>query len=186
MKIYQPLTATYKLDFWKTKSELDLHCPLYARLQNDGFTVLSGRTYKGRVAFDIVVFKGRKAIAIIEVKREDLGHRVALDQTEQGFIYRQFGVPVILFWDMKKYDDLAEFLKSNRISKSEIGDDLRIQISKKEIMLTRLRDLRRRLDVASMAAFDAKSALPSHKELEQMEIVLEDFRDKVEELYKTI
>ena len=188
MKIYQPLTASYQLNELSVKSESDIHCVLYARLKQDGFRVSSGRSYKDWVAFDIVLFSeegNHEALAIIEVKRENEGHRIALDQTEQGFKYRQFGVPVILFWDLSKYDELVKFLKSEMTEDSNSGDDLRIETNSKSDLLRRLRDLHRRLDTAQMAAFDAKSVL-NNPELLQMEITLEKFRDKIQGLYETI
>lgn len=187
MRVYPPLSSTNELNVHDTKSELDVQIPLCAQLTADGFTVMAGltRASKGlkRVSFDVVVFKDKKAIAIIEVKREDEGHRIALDQTEQGFKYRHFGVPVILFWDLTQYDKLREFLNGSIKVRTQAGDDLRVDTSKKLAALGHLRALRRRLDVASMVAFDAKGVFP---EVAHIEATLEKFRDQIDEAYKTL
>lgn len=184
MRVYEPISSTHKLNKGETRTELDLHCDLYSKLKSDGFSVLSGRTYLKKYVFDIVVFdKKGKAKTIIEVKREDNGHRVALDQTEQGFKYRHFGVPLVLFWDMKFYEDLKKFLETGDADLSLSGEDLRIETSKKEFPLRRLQDLRRRLDTAAMAAFDAGVYFP---EVKNMETELEKFRDQVDEKYRSL
>lgn len=190
MRVYEPLSNSKNVHKPNSKSEFELQAGLYNRLKKDGFSV-SGNIdiFKGDhgVVFDLVVFKkDRQAIAIIEMKKEDIGFRVALDQTLQGVKYRHFGIPVVLFWDMIHYDELKKFLQEGEKQIESSGDDLRISESKKILRLTRLRDLRRRLDVAAMAAFDAKSVFPEFGKFKDIEAELERLRDYIDEVYRSL
>lgn len=184
MRVYEPLSASERVHKPAFETEADLQCDLAAKLRGDGFNISVGLNYRalardGRgLVFDIVVFRSKAAIAIIEIKRTSDGHRVALDQTIQGFKYRHFGVPVVLFWDLNEYDQLKNFLQGAEQNGSESGEGLRIENTSKKNRLIALWNLRRRLDTASMAAFDAK--------MPDMEKQLETWRDEVDAMHKNL
>lgn len=84
MRVYEPLSASERVHKPAFETEADLQCDLAAKLRGDGFNISVGLNYRalardGRgLVFDIVVFRSKAAIAIIEIKRTSDGHRVAL------------------------------------------------------------------------------------------------------------
>ena len=188
MKIFDPISNSNTLHLPDAQSEADLQAELYARLTHDGFRVRSEVTYKKfahawfNSTFDLCVFKGKDCIAVLETKRFDLGGKADLKQVEQLTRYRHFGVPVILFWDLEKYDELVCFL---RTGESERTEDFQVESEKDKLIRRRVKSLNRRLDVASMAAYDVNVVLPNSP-LAFMEKTLEEMRDKVAEQQKEL
>jgi hypothetical protein len=189
MRVYSPLTYLRRLNKRSDRTELDLQCDLYARLKSDKFDIRVAVPYAGEHCFDLVVFEcDGTAKAIIEVKRECDGFRVALDQTEQGFNYRQFGVPVILFWDMVDYEELKTTLLSphKKLKYAEDGTDLRIEQDKKRLVVNRLRSLAKSLDISLTTTFDAQFSLPDVIEFRELYQVLEKYKAFVDKMHRDV
>jgi uncharacterized protein (DUF302 family) len=81
-----------------TKSEFELQSELFSELKRIGFTVfgevpamLDGR----KSHFDLVVFDGKKAAVIIEVKNSPCRAVVYGKKTKQVKKYQAYGLPVI-------------------------------------------------------------------------------------------
>lgn len=181
MKVFDSLSDANRLNVPDEQSEHHLQAEIYSRLKRDGFTISCGQTYKRARGsewsseFDLCVFRGKRCIAIIEMKRCDVADKIPLRDIESITKYRHFGVPVILFWDLEKYDELVSFLNDGQ---HEIAEDFQLESAKEQTARFRLRALHRRLDVASMAAYDVNVALPNSP-LAFMEKDLEQMRDKV-------
>lgn len=154
MKIYPALNSIEKVHFHDTVTEADIQAQLFGELKKDGFSVKAGVNYlrAKKVAgcqFDLVIHKGKTAVAIIEVKSPFEGPRTDLNSTHQGLKYRSFGIPVILFWDMDNYPELKNFLK-NAVEKE-------LMVTSSTVFLRNpegYRRLHKALDIASMNAFD--------------------------------
>lgn len=179
MRVYQPLSADYHVASPSRQSEFETQAELYIRLKKDGFKVRGEITF-GRCRFDLVIFKKRKAIAIIETKSHTVGKRNSLD-TIQGVKYRQFGVPVIQFYDIDKYDELVIFL--NNIDSEFVSEEvLELQ---QPLRFQRLQTLFGRLKMAAFAAFDANNEVtdPDEKELtSRIEKTLEGFASQIDQI----
>ena len=96
-------------------TEFEIQAILYNRLTAAGFLV-RGETSTNRGRLDLVVFAGSdgrsrdvygEAAVVIEVKP----HKCPDGAEEQCKKYTTLGLPVILFWDLKDYDELESFLK---------------------------------------------------------------------------
>lgn len=147
MRVYEALTTLQQIQNPVRKSEFEIQASLYSKLKEDGFKVRGCVSLKRHKAqFDLVVFKGRKASAIIEVKAPDEGPTEDLDKTQQGMKYRVYGVPVVLFWSMEYYSDLKKFLQDNTVTQQPL-----IKETEKQEHLKRLRTS---LSIASMSAYD--------------------------------
>jgi hypothetical protein len=185
MRVYKPLNSSAIIHKQSTRAEFNLQADLYALLKRDGFDVV-GNVTLCKNSFDLVVYDSKgKATAIIETKQEDEGARVHLDQTIQGVKYMQFGVPVILFWDLSKYDELkTELLKDRKAFVNvKSSAESAFQEASKAAVVRSLELLRNKLDVASFAAYDVASTL-SKTDLANLEQTLETARDKVQRLYE--
>jgi hypothetical protein len=169
MKVYEPLNSLDKIDYPGWDTEADLQANLYAKLLADGFVVKAGLPYRanlgtGGCTLDLVIFKGRKAVAVLELKNIIIGPTTDLASSHQGLKYRQFGIPVVLFWDMDNYPELKKFLADEKFQQQEN----RFKNPKDPFVLKRLH---RSLDIASMAAYD----LGMH----ELEAELEKQRDRI-------
>lgn len=117
MRIYQPTDSLYEIPLNPARrTEFETHSDLFQRLKEDDFDVRAcfsvsvGAPKKRRgVIFDIGVFKEDKAICVIEVK-SDLTPLFKV--SSQAKRYRQFGIPLVLFWNMAKYSILKSFLET--------------------------------------------------------------------------
>jgi hypothetical protein len=196
MRIYTPLSSERTI---KPRpdviTEFDIQAELFVKLKNDGFYVEGDRRYHSgnqRVfpkmynlicRFDIVVYRHNKAIAIIETKRPDIAKTQTLD-TYQGVKYRQFGVPVVQFYDIADYQKLIEFLNGS-IKVENIKNDEVLEEKKPTQRWLRFQTLFGRLRHARSAAFDARAdaSNPKEKHLTQVvENTLEEFLSDMEEL----
>lgn len=169
MKVYESLNSLDKIDYPGWDTEADLQASLYAKLLSDGFLVKAGLPYRSSMegagcTLDLVIFKGREAAAILELKNTLVGPATDLNSSHQGLKYRQFGVPVVLFWDMTNYPELKKFLQGKTFQQQES----RFKNPKDSLVLKRLH---RSLDIASMAAYDL--------EMLELEAELEKQRDKI-------
>ena len=176
MRVYDSLNDSQKVHFSDRITESDTQAELYARLKKDGFTVKSAvgvaqKRSLGGVSFDLVVFKDKTAVAIIEVKSTTKGPEEDLDATMQGLKYRSFGIPVVLFWDMSFYDDLKTFLSSKKTKN--------VDLVKNTFNSGALKDLYKSLDITSMRAFDLRHHSQEFQELERL---LEEKRDRVKSI----
>jgi len=176
VRIYPPLNQVSTIGRTtqlKTK-EPQVQAELFRLLVNDGFDVLAGvpirQIARGLgVQFDLTVFKNRAAQAIIEIKSEVRGPTEDLDATMQGLKYRSFGIPVILFWDIKEYSELKKFLISQVIPEQQSP---KMQTVNRDC----LQRLYKSLDIASMSAYDVG--------MHELEAELERHRDFVKERLK--
>ena len=167
MQIYEALNSTQKLHLPDRDTEADIQAQLFAKLRKDGFNVKVGVTWaisrkNSGCQFDLVIFKDKMASVIIEVKSPFEGPQTNLDESHQGLKYRSFGLPVVLFWDMKDYSALKEFLNNSEtkeISEPKHGEEA---VKNPEY----LKRLHRALDIASMSAYDLGLAELEH-DLEQ-------------------
>lgn len=181
MKVFDPLSDANRLNVSDEQSEHQLQAEIYSRLKRDGFVVSCGQTYKRargsewNSEFDLCVFRGKRCVAIIETKRTDVVDKIPLRDIEAITKYRHFSVPVVLFWDLEKYNELVSFLNDGA---HEAAEDLQLASVKEQTARFRLRALHRRLDVASMAAYDVNVSLPNSP-LASLEKDLEQMRDKV-------
>lgn len=103
----EPTSASNKIVDTTVDSEFEVQAWLYWMLKQAGLTV------KGEVKqpflndgkrsacrFDLVVFDGGFAKAIIEVKSSPIRHKTSLEETRQCSRYRCYGVPVIFVYGM--------------------------------------------------------------------------------------
>jgi hypothetical protein len=154
MRAYTSLNSLQgHIHFPSTTTEGDIQAELSCLLKQDGFSFRSQVPFMKQQAgagciFDIVIFKGRRATAIIEIKSPIEGPQTDLDASHQGLKYRSFGVPVILFWDLEQYHILKEFLKNTNHSFDEQSLPKSIKGAES------LKRLHKSLDIASMAAYD--------------------------------
>jgi hypothetical protein len=151
MRIYDALNDIQgKIHFPNYVTEGDVQSDVVSALKKDGFLVKTMLGFKRSLKnagceFDIVVFADKHtAVAIIENKSPLEGPATDLDATHQGLKYRGFGIPVILFWDMKYYNELREFLKKEKLP----------TVKPVKINTESLKRLHKSLDIASMAAYD--------------------------------
>lgn len=187
VRVYEPLDKVFKIQKVEFSSEFEIQAELYQRLKADGFDV-QGEVNVQSGVFDLVVFGERGfATAIIETKRPWTGSSLEFDETEQGWKYRQFGVPVILFWDFGYYDDLLTLLRAKRIMQTKYYKDLVEIANAEKLGLTPdTRNLKktcafrlvRFLDRASMAAFDMGVYCPEFSEAKAVEQDLETKKQK--------
>jgi hypothetical protein len=155
MIVYTALNSTEKLHSHDSETEADIQAQLYAQLRKDGFNVKAGVTYiKNKsymgCTFDLVINKGKEASFIIEVKSPFEGPKTDLDASHQGLKYRSFGIPVILFWDMREYSKLKQFLNSS--IEKEISKPKGVTSFTKNP--ESFRRLHKSLDISSMHAYD--------------------------------
>ena len=183
MRIYPPLSADRTLyESARALTEFEVQAELYNRLKQDGFTV-RGEWTTGNCRFDIVVFKKRKPLAIIEVKTAKAGSKQTLD-TYQGVKYRCYGVPVVQFYSISEYEKLLTVLGGGLVqdSTNEYIPEVKRVYS---FRCDRLWTLFKRLRSAAYSAFDTKDAVSDPREkflMGQIETSLEGYLKQVEEL----
>ena len=104
LRVFDPISSSGRIDTMQPRTEFELQAWLFNRLQPDGFDArgeIRGKTNAGENArFDLIVSVSNRIIAIIEVK-DTPGSK--LEKTRQGYRYRSFGVPVLLFFDENQY-----------------------------------------------------------------------------------
>ena len=176
MRVYPALNDVQgKIHFPDYMTEGDVQSDVVAALKKDGFLVKTMLSFKANqptagCSFDIVVFKNnREPLAIIENKSPQEGPITDLDKTHQGLKYRGFGIPVILFWDMKEYAKLKDFLKEGK-------PPLEKAPTKVSFSLVALRRLHKSLDIAAMSAWDLG--------MNEFVAELENHRDRISLLTK--
>ena len=116
MIIYQPDRIHYSgIKSSDDLTEFEIQAILYNRLTAADFLV-RGETTTNRGRLDLVVFAGSdgssrdvygEAAVVIEVKP----HKCPDGAEEQCKKYTTLGLPVVLFWDLKDYDELEALLK---------------------------------------------------------------------------
>jgi hypothetical protein len=160
-------------------NETEIHSELYCRLKKDGFLVRAEYPY-GNCRFDLVVFNKKQAIAIIEVKSEKKGKSKSLENTGQGYKYRQYGIPLIQFYNLLEYDKLVEYLKNqDALAEATLNNPSETTTP---LRYRRLRTLYGRLRSAVSAAFDAKMALTDSNEKQ----LVGEIEDRLDEYFNKI
>ena len=175
MRIYPALNDVQgTIHFPNYTTEGDVQSDVVSALKKDGFLVKTMLPFKQGQAgagcsFDVVVFRDKHiALAIIENKSPLEGPKTNLDETHQGLKYRGFGIPVVLFWDMKDYPKLKEFL--GNISSSVANTPVKTSPES-------LKRLQKSLDIAAMAAWDL-GMYDLVRELETRRDQITDLRNK--------
>lgn len=111
----QPTAQTYAIEYPTLMLEFEVQAWLWAELRRRGYDARAEvqhlgsfglRAAKAACRFDIVVFDGRAAKCIIEVKARPVTHKSTVSATRQGTRYVQFGVPTHFVYGMAGARDL--------------------------------------------------------------------------------
>lgn len=115
MHLIHAKTSDYKIDYPDHVSEFEVHAELYFELKKINGIEVRGevrsrgshglRKSKTACRFDLVVYKNKKAICIIEVKGGIVNHMTTIEETRQGIKYPTYGVPVLVCYGI---EDIAE------------------------------------------------------------------------------
>lgn len=93
-------------------SEFEVHADLYSKLKEEGFDVRGSVSHSSEgqyVVFDLVVYHGDRALAVIEVKRSNKSWNFL-----QEHIYRlaSNNLPLLLYNERSEYGTLCDNLKA--------------------------------------------------------------------------
>jgi hypothetical protein len=179
VRTYEAISSIHSLNVpWnEKKSEFEIQAEIFIRLKNDGFFVRGEYVSGPLFRFDLVVFNNRgKAVAIIEVKNTHTGRRRSLD-TLQGAKYRQFGVPVIQFYDLDEYQMLLDFLrgKEKMIDSPVIEERPSVRAARLSVLLNRLKS-------SAYAAFDASQEVRKQEEKNTLDEIEKSLEKRIESI----
>lgn len=106
----------FEIGYPEVHSEFEVQAFLFSELKLAGFDargevqvhgLFGQRSTKASCRFDIVIFKDKQAIMVLEVKARSVKHKSGVENTRQGKRYPLFGVPVYFIYGM---EDAKEFL----------------------------------------------------------------------------
>jgi len=103
-----------EIQYPEKQSEFEIQATLFNKLVSLGYDVRGEVTYRDLSAkkgfkqsrFDVVLFKDKKAILIIEVKN----YKKENFETRQDIKYRGFGIDVVYLSSLEGIDDLVSYI----------------------------------------------------------------------------
>jgi type I site-specific restriction endonuclease len=98
------------------KSEFEIQSDIYQKLKSLGFDVRGEVRWRDKsyssgfkqCSFDLVIFKDKKAIAIIEVKNNK--KKIINKKSRQFIKYSQFNIPLFYSFSLNDVDDIINKL----------------------------------------------------------------------------
>lgn len=129
-----PTKNAHTINYPHVQSEFEVQAWLYNALRTNGHDVrgevpvygLFGlRKTKVSCRFDLVIFKNKVPVVILEVKAKTVNHKNGIEATRQGRNYILFGIPVLMIYGMndaiKVIEEIDVILLPKKSSKAAMN-----------------------------------------------------------------